>query len=299
MASTSRKLPLLLLSLLLLAGGSLCRAAAPAPKVVYSGPKFGNTQGEVLVVNVNHAAGAKVASTPLECQKACALTANCTAWTHCSNPKGCGQHCLDYHKQVGPEVVGNAYGCTPGFGSTWLPIQSTQNTCSGCGGRTTDKPACTPEGAWPVNTCTLLFGVDPAKAKLHPGGDAEGWVTGTIALPPGLCGDASGKTAITAYECDACSASADPAGCLKCSKAWQSTCGFARSRLLLGLLRDARVYLDSRSCLPCTQYKTAAEREKCYAQVTAPGGSSTGWPTLSEAAFKQWGYVSTGLKMWN
>jgi hypothetical protein len=138
------------------------------------------------------------------------------------------------------EVIGNAFGCTPAFGRSYLPIQSTQTTCSACGGRTDDKPACTPSGAWLQHTCTLLDGVDPAKPQYQAGGDAEGWLSGTIAVRLPDCGDAkSGKPLITAYECEACSATGARDGCLKCSRQWQASCGFTRARLILGTCAQA------------------------------------------------------------
>jgi hypothetical protein len=69
-----------------LLAGALSQPTGPA--VVYSAPKPGNIKGSVLVISVNNASDANVASA-LDCQKACALTAGCTAWTYCRRARGC------------------------------------------------------------------------------------------------------------------------------------------------------------------------------------------------------------------
>ncbi|KIZ02701.1 hypothetical protein MNEG_5255 [Monoraphidium neglectum] len=286
--------------LLVMMAGALSQPTGPA--VVYSAPKPGNIKGSVLVISVNNASDANVASA-LDCQKAGA-----DGRVQClrlrdqrgrgNKPGGCGKYCLDYHKKTPPEVIGNAFGCTPAFGRSYLPIQSTQTTCSACGGRTDDKPACTPSGAWLQHTCTLLDGVDPAKPQYQAGGDAEGWLSGTIAVRLPDCGDAkSGKPLITAYECEACSATGARDGCLKCSRQWQASCGFTRARLILGTFKEAIAYLDSHSCVPCALNEKQDARDKCFAQVTSDANPS-GWPDLSQAAFKQYGRPKQLPKMW-
>jgi hypothetical protein len=61
----------------------------PAGAVVFTAPRPGDVQGEVLLSSANAHSAANVTG-PAACQRACGLTSGCNAWTYCGRAAAAG-----------------------------------------------------------------------------------------------------------------------------------------------------------------------------------------------------------------
>jgi hypothetical protein len=84
--------------------------------------------------------------------------------------------------------------------------------------------------------------------------NAAGWVSGTVTLPP-RCAPPKGLDPMTAFECDACLKSADPAGCLDCSKQlFKDSCGWTRQAYWVRKRPSFIRWSRRETCLACLCY---------------------------------------------
>jgi len=261
----------------------------------------GNIEGSVLILSVNrvfYGDGTKskgaysFVQSADQCEEQCSFVSGCTGWAYCSSPAGCGTGCRAYHTKTGPGYLSNAGGCSP-VGDYYSRDYPILDDFTSRGSKYVPDPnLCTGKDAWPQHTCTLKTGI-ASPPTFYSGGEAEGWISGSIQMPaecsPGL------KYPMTAFECSTCLKSADPAGCLFCSKDLytnKETCGYSRStywgRNKAGQVAD----LYGRTCLACSCYSKpsdAAKRGKCYEATKSIGvyggkGESVNWSDMLQAA---------------
>lgn len=220
------------------------------------------------------------------------MVSGCQGWTYCTAPGGCGGGCKAYHDKYGPGRVGHSLACTPD--GRYLPI--TYDTVYGPteAQRAEWKPDPTvcKGDKWPQHTCTLKYKL--TGIKLYDGNQA-GWVSGTVTLPP-PCAPPKGLDPMTAFECDACLKSADPTGCLDCSKQlFKDSCGWLRQSYWVRKRPSFIKWSRRETCLACICYTKpgeAAARKRCYEATKSIGVSegkdSTKWRDILSKAAAQW-----------
>eukprot|EP00877_Chromochloris_zofingiensis_P005276 jgi/Chrzof1/1474/Cz10g09070.t1 len=194
-----------------------------------------------------------------ECAGFCRITTGCNAWSYCHNPYGCGTGCLSY-------VASHPALNTTDPDTFWiaLPVTSfgpfvyySPTGCQTPANASDQRAPPLPSDRWPYGLCSLLHTSTPKAPAAAQTVLAEGWVSGTLIMPPSCDG-------LSAVACQACLNSKDLVGCSKCANA---TATDASSAVIRG---NPYFHTQQHGCAVCYNSTAPQGCVACLTSDTAP-----------------------------